>query len=63
MLTNTAILGPFDKHRAALKTRQKRRDFFHGVCGIAQNLTLMCCLYTYVPEKCLLMLFLLNVPK
>ena len=42
----------------------KRRDFFNDACGIAQNLTYMYCLSTYVPEKCLLMpLFLLYAAK
>ena len=51
MLTNTAI----DKNRAQPKSRQS---------GIAQNLTLMYCLFTYVLQKCLLMpLFLLYAPK
>ena len=59
MLTNTAILDPLTK-----TAQTKRRDFFDDACGIAQNLTLMYCLSTYIPEKCLLMpLFLLYVPK
>ena len=38
MLTNTAILDPFTKPRAA-QNQTKRRDFFDDACGIAQNLT------------------------
>ena len=50
--------------RAQPKTRQKERNFFDDVRVIAKNLTLMYCLSTYVPEKCLLMpLFLLYAPK
>ena len=46
-------LGPFDHNGAQPKIRQKGEVFFDDTCGIAQNLTLMYCLSTYVPEKCL----------
>ena len=63
MLTNTAILDPLTKTARRPKL-DKKEDFFNDACGIAQNLTLMYCLSTYVPEKCLLMpLFLLYAPQ
>ena len=52
-----SYLGPFDKNRAQPKIRQKKRGFSDDACGIAQNLTLMYRLSTYVPEKCLLLRF------
>ena len=61
MPTNTAILDPLTKTVRSPKLDKKER-FFNDACGIAQNLTLMYCLSTYVPEKCLLMpLFLLTL--
>ena len=63
MLTNTAILDHLTKTARSLKL-DKRKDFFNDACGIAQNLTLMYCLSSYVPENCLLMpLFFLYAPK
>ena len=62
-LTNTAIKGRFTKTAGSPKLDKKER-FFDDAHGISQNLTLMYCLSTYVPEKCLLMpLFLLYAPK
>ena len=65
MLTNTAILDPLTKTARSPKLdKKKKEEFFNDACGIAQNLTLMYCLSTYVLEKCLLMpLFLLYAPK
>ena len=62
MLTNhDGYLGPFWTARSP--KLDKKESFFDDACGIAQNLTSMYCLPTYVPEKCLLMaLFLLCAP-
>ena len=61
MLTNTAIKDPLTKTARNPKLEWKRIDFFDDACGIAQTLTLIYCLSTYVQEKCLLMpLFLLE---
>ena len=49
MLTNTAIWDPSGPR--ATQNEAKRRDFFDDACAIAQNLTWMYCLSTYVPEK------------
>ena len=54
MLTNTAIQGTLTKTVHSPKLDKKER-FYDDACGIAQNLTLIYCLSTYVPEKCLLM--------
>ena len=63
MPTNTAILDPLTKTARSPKL-DKKEIFFNDACGIAQNLTLMYCLSTYVLGKCLLMpLFLLYAPK
>ena len=45
MLTNTAILDPLTKTARSPKVDK------NDACGIAQNLTSMYCLSTYVPEK------------
>ena len=52
MLTNTAIKDPFTKTAGSPKL-DKRGVFFDDACGITQDLTLMYCLSTYVPEKML----------
>ena len=52
MLTNTAIKDPFTKTAGSPKL-DKRGVCFDDACGITQDLTLMYCLSTYVPEKML----------
>ena len=53
MLTNTAIQGTLTKTARSPKLDKKER-FFDDACSIAQNLTLIYCLSTCVPEKFLL---------
>ena len=52
VLENTAIYGTLAKMVRSPKLDKKERFL---QCGITQNLTQMYCLFTYVPEKCLLM--------
>ena len=50
MLTNTAIYCRLTKTARSPKL-DKRERFFDDACGIAQNLTLVYCLSTDVPEN------------
>ena len=63
MLTDMAILDPLTK-TARIPNQDKKESFFNDACGIAQHLTLIYCLSTYIPEKSLLKpLCLLYAPK
>ena len=51
MLTNhDGYLGPFWTARSP--KLDKKEEFFDDTCGLAQNLTWMYCLSTYLQEKC-----------